>query len=272
MKDESKFGKSGGTGRGKVSCADFDRLLSDALDGVMAGQELADFRAHADACTDCGPLFTQAQAGMGWMKSLMEVEPPAHLVHNILAKTSMAVTAIAGRQPNQVSASWLDGASAWISPAIRPAFAAVMQPRFAMTAAMAFFSLSLLLNLAGIRLKDVRYIDLRPSAITTTASVGYHETTAKVVKYYDNIRLVYELESRMKALKDAANEGNESGNPSKPQPKQRSDDSSSQEHKHNKNNEEHQYISENRQMIMAMLRMGDGARISKPLKSHRRDS
>ena len=141
-----------------------------------------------------------------------------------------------------------------------------------MTAAMAFFSISLLLNLAGIRLKDVRYIDLRPSAITTTASVGYHETTAKVVKYYDNIRLVYELESRMKALKDAANESNESGNPSKPQPKQRPDDSSSQKHKQNKNNEEHQYISENRQMIMAMLRMGDGARISKPLKSHRRDS
>ena len=100
--------------------------------------------------------------------------------------------------------------------------------------------------------------------------MSYHETTAKVVKYYENIRLVYELESRMKALKDASNESNDSGSAPKPQPKQSPDDSSSQD-KQNKN-EEHQYVSERRQMIMAMLRAGDGARISTPLKSHRRDA
>lgn len=272
MKDESNFGKPGQLGGGDLTCADFDRLLADALDGVMAGQELAEFKAHAEACADCGPLFTQAHAGMSWMKSLVEVEAPGHLFHNILAKTSMAqaVRRVPGASP---SASWLERATAWVSPGLRPAFATAMQPRFAMTAAMAFFSVSMLLNLAGLKLKDFRYIDLRPSAITTTASVGYHETTAKVVKYYENIRLVYELESRMKALKDAAaeNSGDSSGNPpAQQQPKQRPDDSSSQEHKQNKN-EEHQYVSEKRQIIMAMLRMSDGARISQPLNAHRRD-
>jgi hypothetical protein len=124
---------------------------------------------------------------------------------------------------------------------------------------MAFFSLSMMLNFSGVKLTDLRHLDLRPSALSTTASVGYHETTAKVVKYYENIRLVYELESRMKALKDAANEGQNEA--PKPQPKSRPDDNSSQE-KQNKNqdqNEERQYVSEKSQIIMARLRMNDSA-------------
>ena len=54
----------------KLSCHEFDALLADALDGVMAGQELAEFHAHAEACQNCGPLFTEAQAGMQWLRRL----------------------------------------------------------------------------------------------------------------------------------------------------------------------------------------------------------
>ena len=44
-----------------ILCADFDARLADVLDGVMSGAELEAFKGHAAACTDCGPLFTQAQ-------------------------------------------------------------------------------------------------------------------------------------------------------------------------------------------------------------------
>jgi hypothetical protein len=265
MKDETKFGGGNGAPQGSLNCADFDRLLADALDGVMAGAELAEFKSHATACGDCGPLFSQAEAGMNWMKSLAEVEPPARLVHNILARTSMAETPVAQRVPGAlVQDSWLTRALGWISPAIRPAVAAMRQPRFAMTAAMTFFSASMLLNLGGVKLKDLKYVDLRPSAITTTASVQYHETTARVVKYYENIRLVYELESRMKALKDASAESEqENPNNAPSQQQKKRDDGSSQDRKQNKNEQEdqkeqRQYVSERRQVIMAMLRIGDG--------------
>ena len=60
--------KSGGSN--SVQCADFDARLADLLDGAMAGAELEAFRAHAEACMDCGPLFTQAKAGMDWLKVL----------------------------------------------------------------------------------------------------------------------------------------------------------------------------------------------------------
>jgi hypothetical protein len=64
---------------------------------------------------------------------------------------------------------------------------------------MAFFSLSMALNLAGVKLADLRHVDLRPSALVRE----YHMTTGKVVKYYENIRFVYEIESRVRDFKRA---------------------------------------------------------------------
>jgi hypothetical protein len=64
---------------------------------------------------------------------------------------------------------------------------------------MAFFSLSISLSLAGVRLSDLRHVDLRPSAIKRS----YFETSGRVVKYYENIRFVYEIESRVRDFKRA---------------------------------------------------------------------
>jgi hypothetical protein len=69
----------------------------------------------------------------------------------------------------------------------------VFQPRFAMTAAMAFFSIALTMNLTGVRLLDLRASDLRPSSLKR----DYHDANARVVRYYEGLRVVYELESRV---------------------------------------------------------------------------
>jgi hypothetical protein len=191
--------KSGGSN--SVHCADFDARLTELLDGAMAGAELEAFRAHAEACMECGPLFTQAKAGMDWLKVLPEVEPPANLVHNILAKTTHVESKLkAGAPVLAENPSWWQRASS----GLRPAFGALMQPRLAMTAAMAFFSISMLMNVAGVSWKDVKNLDLRPSAITSSASMQYQETTAKVVKYYENVRFFYEFETKVRELKKAA--------------------------------------------------------------------
>src|SRR5438067_2751273 len=85
-----------------------------------------------------------------------------------------------------------------------PVRAGAMQPRIAGSFAMAFFSITLLLNLAGFRFGELRGVNLRPSAIRGTLSRQYYQTTARVAKYYDSVRLVYELESRLRELKNAA--------------------------------------------------------------------
>jgi hypothetical protein len=65
---------------------------------------------------------------------------------------------------------------------------------------MAFFSITLLLSIAGLHISDLRRMDLSSKGITKT----YASTQARVIRYYENIRLVYEIESRMRDLRRVA--------------------------------------------------------------------
>ena len=179
-----------------MQCAEFDALLSDALDGLLTGDKSESFQAHARVCTVCGPLYSEADAGRRWLKSLGEIEPPANLVHNILVATGGRDTA---RAKSGQQVSWAAAVRGWMRPVFSPVFAVARQPRFAMSFGMAFFSLSVTLSLAGVKLTDLRHLDLRPAAIKRT----YYETSGRVVKYYENIRLVYEIESRVREFKRA---------------------------------------------------------------------
>jgi hypothetical protein len=167
-----------------MQCIEFDALLSDALDGLLTGQKLEDLTAHAASCAVCGPLMAEVEAGRGWLKSLEPLEPPADLVRRIVIATS-------GIQPTW----WERFHAAFVAPMANLA----KQPRFAMSFGMAFFSLSITLSLAGVKLGDLRHVDLRPSAIKRT----YYQTTGRVVRYYENIRWVYELETRVREFKRA---------------------------------------------------------------------
>src|SRR5690242_13369079 len=118
-----------GEGKNGMQCAQFDALLGDALDGVLSGAKLESFRAHAKACSLCGPLYAEAEEGRRWLKSLTEVEAPANLVHNILAATSGVEKARSVAKP---AVSWKEAVKGWLRPAFAPAFAAARQPRFAM--------------------------------------------------------------------------------------------------------------------------------------------
>ncbi len=191
-----------------MQCHEFDGLLSDAIDGVLAGGQLDAFHAHARSCSVCGPLLAEVTAGRNWLKDLTEVEPPASLVTNILASTTgvdsqrLRVNVSAQMSPTlEPRVTWLervqDWASGWVSKVVQPIWATVRQPRFAMSFGMAFFSLSVALSVLGVKPADLRSISLRPAAIRHT----YYNTQARVVRYYSNIRLVYELESRVRELK-----------------------------------------------------------------------
>lgn len=180
----------------ELSCSEFDTLLTDALDGVLSTSSQRRFDLHVQQCSTCAPLFRETTAGMKWLDSLEEVEAPANLLHNILAATTMQPSTAAVTVPKL---SWKERLSGIASDLIAPARALVRQPRMAMTFSMAIFSLTLSMNLAGIKVSDLRHIDMRPSAI----KMKYYETSTRVVKYYENIRLVYEVESRLQELKRA---------------------------------------------------------------------
>ena len=174
-------------------CAECDALLSDALDQILTGAKRQNFQAHAASCGVCGPLLKDAEAGRSALKLLGEVEPPANLVNNILVATT-------GLQTNRFGAVVPSRLSRWeqfSATVIAPVLGVVRQPRFVMSFAMAFFAASICLSLAGVKLTDLRRADLRPSTIKR----NYYETSGRVVKYYENMRFVYEMESRLREFK-----------------------------------------------------------------------
>ena len=89
-----------------------------------------------------------------------------------------------------------------VSHGFRSLGQSMLQPRLAMTAAMAFFSIALTMNLTGVRITDIRASDFKPSSIMR----NYYKTKAKVAQYSDNLRVVYELESRVRDLQGSSDD------------------------------------------------------------------
>src|ERR1700687_3058128 len=174
-----------------MQCSAFDALLSQAIDGTLSGERLTAFEAHGRVCQVCGPLLQEAEAGHGWLKSLREVEPPADLVTNVLLRTTGVVSSRshANAPARATTVTWIDRVRDGAEMIYSPVVAAARQPRFAMSFGMAFFTLSVTLGISGVKVSDLRHLDLRPSAIRR----NYYETSGRVGKYYENIRFVYEI-------------------------------------------------------------------------------
>jgi hypothetical protein len=203
-----------GESTNRMQCTEFETLLAEAVEGRLNAAQDADFRAHARGCTVCGPMLADALAGFELLHTLAEVEPPRNLVHNILVRTS-GVTSVRNAAEK---APLADRLREWLRPVLIP----MLQPRVAGSLAMGFFSLTLILSLAGFKVSDLKHIDLRPSAIRQGLTRQYYETSARVVKYYDNMRLVYETQARFGELKNQITPAEQNQQPSQ-EKKQKND-------------------------------------------------
>jgi hypothetical protein len=147
-------------------------------------------------CLACADLLEHAKQGQEWLEYLhAEPEVPAGLVGKILDKTvgpgaiPVPVVAAAGVPATTATAA----AIPW-----RRNF---HETRLLMTVAMAFFSIALTLNMVGVRVTNLRLADLRPSNIGSTLERQFYSARGSVVRFYDNMRFVYQLESRVRELR-----------------------------------------------------------------------
>ena len=216
-------------------------MLADVIDGVLSPADQAIFDLHVAGCPSCTAMLADARRGAAWLEMLKphRPEPSSLLLNRILAQTietNVATSTETALQPAAVRPTTLldDPGVPVLHPAAVPATVSgnvlpfrqrlvnafklgsithtFMQPRLAMTAAMAFFSIALTLNLTGVHLSDLRASDFKPSSIRRT----FYETNARVVRTFDNMRVVYELESRVRELQHNA----ENENPAPPAPSQ----------------------------------------------------
>lgn len=161
---------------------ELENLVSDYLEGQLDVTRRLDFEAHLTACPSCQELVTGVRQVMERCRSAEDPEPAPWLVPKILLAT------IGERQPSLVER---------LTAFVRP----VLQPRLAYGAAMAVFSFSFIINAAGINLRHIRLADLNPHTWVYQANRTGHLLYARAEKFYYDLRVVYEIESRLRQLR-----------------------------------------------------------------------
>ncbi len=179
-----------------MECSEFEALLADALDNALAADTRQAFDEHGRSCVVCGPMLAEALEGMLMVRGMAEVEPPKNLLHNILAATSRK-EATAEQIAEEAKLGWMERLRRSLSPQV----GGLLHSRFAMSFAMAFFSLSITLTLAGVKITDLKNMAENPSMLRKNVVLGYTHVEAKVTSYYENLRLVYQVQAKVRELK-----------------------------------------------------------------------
>ena len=182
-----------------LSCEAWEAMLTDALDGTLSARDAEAFEAHSTRCTaGCPELLEEAKRGTEWLRFLRETpEAPQGLLEKILVGTS----GLPDTPPLTASGAVALPHQPWLGVSFGMLQRHMAESRILMTVAMAFFSLALTLNLTGVRLNQLKLSDLSPSALASSLSHQYYTTSAHLTRYYLNLRIVYELESRVNEIR-----------------------------------------------------------------------
>ena len=189
---ESANGGSGG-------CLQLEPLLAEYVDGTLAAPDRQVVERHLASCAACSELVSDAAAGAAVCRRTMELAPPPRLVARILEQTS-------GKLP------WQQRLRGWFRP--------VLEPRLALGTAMAVLSLSIAFNALGVDVSQMSVADLAPRRIYYRVDQRLHQVGSGAVKYYQNLRIVYEIQTQLQAIRDTSAEEQERREQQAPQKKQ----------------------------------------------------
>jgi anti-sigma factor RsiW len=162
------------------NCANIEERLSDYLEGALAREDAAAFSSHAASCGNCAALVSQVRSLLGQMQygHLAVAEPP-QLVSRILGAT-------VGVRPQKKGArKWF----AWVP--------ILWQPRFAMGMATVAASCVIVFHTAGVTPNKLKKVDLSPANLYRSANRQAHLAYARSVKFVNDLRVVYEIQSRL---------------------------------------------------------------------------
>jgi anti-sigma factor RsiW len=161
------------------NCALTEERLSDYLDEILSPAEAAAFSAHASGCDTCGKLVAQVGGLVHQLRKLEPLETPPQLISKILDSTL---------GPRPQSAGWRRW-FAWIPQ--------LWQPRFAMGVATVAATLLIVLYTTGMSPAKLKKADLSPANVFRTANRQVHLTYARSAKFVNDLRVVYEIQTRL---------------------------------------------------------------------------
>ncbi len=161
---------------------ELENLASEYVEGQLEAARGAEVEEHLRGCAACRELVADVRRVMELCRSATDLEPAPWLVHKILLAT------IGEKKPT-------------LKERLGGFFRPAVQPRFAYGVAMAVFSFAIIVNAAGINLRNLTVNDLDPRTWVNRANRTGHLLYARAEKFYYDLRVVYEIESRVRQLR-----------------------------------------------------------------------
>ncbi|HET7100063.1 MAG TPA: zf-HC2 domain-containing protein [Terriglobia bacterium] len=160
-----------------ITHLELENLASDYLEGQLSQARRAEVEKHLAGCAACREVVADVRLVMEMCQSAEEVMAPPWLVARIRFAT-------------------MGEGRTGITEQVNALLHAIWHPRFAYGVAMTVFSLSLIINISGINLRRLNTHDLNPATWVYRANRAGHLLYARAERFYDDLRIVYEIESR----------------------------------------------------------------------------
>lgn len=173
---------------------ELENLASEYLEGQLDAARRVELEAHLKGCGACRELVEDLRGVMELCRSAEDLEPAPWLVAKIMRAT------VGERKP-----TFRERVAAFFRPS--------PQPRVAYAVAMAIFSFSIIVNAAGLNLRKLTLADLNPRTWFNQANRTGHLMYARAEKFYYDLRVVYEIESRFRQLRSQPSEKQETPKP-----------------------------------------------------------
>ena len=165
-------------------CEQVEERLSEHLDGLLDATERAAFESHVAGCARCRALVAQVSGALAQVHGLEMLEEPLHLAPAILDLT------LGPRAPKRSWRGWLG----WLQP--------VWQPRMAMGFATVVLFGWVSLQSMGVQVNRLTWSDLHPVKLYQESSRQAHLIYARGEKFVNDLRVVYEIQSRLRPAQE----------------------------------------------------------------------
>jgi len=162
------------------TCEQTELLLTDYLDGLLQPEQQHAFDLHVNSCERCTPLVSSVTHAIASLRALPEVETPPRFVYNILDATL---------GPRETVTGWA-AVRAWVR--------GLASPRFAYGSVSVAATFLMLVTASGFNWKKPRVADLAPANIYRNTNRQAHLAYARGTKYVSDLRVVYEIQSRLR--------------------------------------------------------------------------
>jgi len=166
------------------TCEQIEARLSDYLDGALAGTERTAFEAHVGECERCAPVVAHVSQLLSGMHSMEQLEAPPRLAYSILDKTL---------GPRETATGWA-AVLGWVR--------GMASMRFAYGALSVAGTFVILLSAVGFSWRNPKLADLQPTNIYRNADRQAHLVYAKTTKFVNDLRVVSEIQSRLRQDSD----------------------------------------------------------------------